>query len=409
MYSPLIVDRALHALKAKGVRFQRRPVEESIDVTEKLTRLLDAEGRPTRAWTGAEQDFMRSEAILSRYDFNYFSDRYGSRQITGEMGGGIGPAPWFPSQKRSLQLIAAKEEENYRNLANYGQSEGILIVWHKSRQQGATTIARLITGHRMTMYKNIRAITASLDIDRVDMLYEKDKIWYDNLPFFLKPEMAYDVKSSHFEFKGTKSRILYQQANQKAGIGTSGQFDVGHMTEVALWENAWRLRMDFLPAVPQAHTTFLGFESTANGRGKGNFWYEFTEDVRHKHRGFEQWIYVFTPWYINPIKNIRIPPVDWTPGPMAEDHAAMVERTSSEFTGGETIRLSRQQLYWWESEFEQARKLDELPTFFTNYCATPEQSFQHSRRAALPYEVIERMRAQALNGMPYHVGIAETI
>jgi hypothetical protein len=409
VYSPLIVDRALHALKAKGMRFQRRAIEESIDISAKMGKILDKDGNPQRPWTAQEQEFMRSEVILCRHDFRYWADRYGIREITGEMGGGIGPSPFFASQERALELIAAREEENYKSLAKHGFSEGILAVWHKSRQQGATVINRLITGHRMIFYPNTRAITASLDISKVDMLYAKDKVWYDNLPFFMKPELEYDVKAEHIAFKTLKSRLAYEQANQKAGVGTSGQFDMAHMTEVALWPNPWRLRNDFFPTIPQSHKTFIGFESTAWGRGKGNFWWEFTEDVRKKHRGFESWIYVFTPWYINPIKNRRVPPEGWAVSSMAKDHADMVERTSPEFTGGHTIRLTDDQVYWWESEFEQARKSDDLPAFFTNYCATPEQSFQHSRRSALPYEVIEKMRARALNGMPYAIAHAEAV
>ncbi len=118
---------------------------------------------------------------------------------------------------------------------------------------------------------------------------------------------------------------------------------------------------------------------------------------------------MFTPWYINPIKNRRVPTDSWVPSAMAIDHREMVERTSPEFTGGHTIRLTDEQLFWWDQEFEQARKSDDLPAFFTNWCATPEQSFQHSRRSALPYEVIEKMRARALNGMPYYIAHAEAV
>jgi hypothetical protein len=78
-----------------------------------------------------------------------------------------------------------------------------------------------------------------------------------------------------------------------------------------------------------------------------------------------------------------------------------VERTSGEFTG-HTVRLTRDQLYWWETEFEQADADDTLPMFLTNYCATPEQSFQHHAASAFGVKTIEWMRStSSIKGIPY--------
>jgi hypothetical protein len=83
----------------------------------------------------------------------------------------------------------------------------------------------------------------------------------------------------------------------------------------------------------------------------------------------------------------------------------MIERTSAEFCG-RVIRPDRYQLYWWETEREMYRKGETEHTlyhFLTNYCATPEESFQHSTGSALPPETLEFMRTSAHPGMPYHV------
>ena len=61
---------------------------------------------------------------------------------------------------------------------------------------------------------------------------------------------------------------------------------------------------------------------------------------------------------------------------------------------GETVRLTRDQLYWWESEWKRNKEQGTLNMFFTNYPATPEQSFQHHNMSALPLETIEWMRAK---------------
>ncbi len=257
---------------------------------------------------------------------------------------------------------------------------------------------RLITLHRMLLWRNTRSIAGSLDIDKVHELYVRDKTILDNLPPFLAPSIEFDVKDSHISFSSLKSRLTYQQSNQKAGVGTGQQFDISHMTEVALWEYADRLKFDFLPAVPQSPTTFVAFESTANGRG--NFWHTFCTDVRAQHEGFQSWLFIFTPWYIEGKKYRRAAPDGWHPNQVTVEHAELIERTSAEFCG-EKVAPGPDQLYWWETEYQMYKREGSLNIFLSNYCATPEQSFQHSTRSALPLEVIERMRSTSLMGMPY--------
>lgn len=405
MYSESIVDRKIHALAARGILVTRRSVDEVVSVTEKLqAKFIDSKG--AAPLTVRESDFIRNEQRLCRLDFRYWALRYGFIELDTSVSAiaGQGRIPEFwPSQEAALALIAKREEQSYAEFKQYGFTDGIMAVWHKTRQQFATATMRLITGHRMTLFNGTRAIAASLDDTKIGEIYKRDHIWLDNLPWFLKPEMKFDVKNGGMTFEKLASSITYQQANQEAGVGTGQQFDISHMTEVALWPDPWRLQFDFLPAVPKALTTFVAFESTANGRGQYNFWHQFTEYIRKREEGFERWIYVFTPWYVNTNKNRLIPPEGWEPAEFTLQHAELVERTSPEFCNGQTIRPSSPQLYWWETEFKQAQKMGTLNVFLTNYPATPEQSFQHSALAALPHETVEWMRATALMGMPYNI------
>jgi len=397
LYSPAIAEKRLFTLAQRGVKVTPRSVDASISISTKLNQIAKE-----REFRDDEQEFIRSETVLCRNDFRYWAARYAFVELDASAGGGVGPIDFWESQRRALELIAKREEEIYEEYGKHGFSDGILSVWHKSRQLGATAIMRMISVHRMTTRKLTRCIAASLDEQKKHELYVRDKVILDNLPLFLNPRIEFDVKDQHISFEGLKSRISYQQANQQAGVGTGQQFDISHMTEVALWPNAYRLKFDFLPAVPQAPSTFVGFESTANGRG--DFWHEFTEDIRLKHYGFTHWLYIFTPWYIESKKYRRAAPGEWTPGVVAQEHAELVERTSPDYAGKKVV-LSRDQLYWWETEYEQNRKEGTLHMFLTNYCATPEQSFQHSTGSALPLETIEWMRAGTQLGMPYQVSV----
>lgn len=399
MYSPLIVDKTLFNLQKAGHTFKRRDVAQCQEVSRRLKELIDAKtSQYKRALTPDERDFMRSETILCRHDFRYFVERYGNIDLDASVGGGVGPLIYWASQERAHALIAAREEEIQHEYEKHGFSDGILTVWHKSRQLGATAFMRLVNAHRMLLWRNTRCVAGSLDIDKIHELYVRDKTVIDNLPPFLSPTIEFDVKDSHIAFEALKSRLTYQQANQRAGVGTGQQFDISHMTEVALWEYADRLKFDFLPAVPQSPNVFVAFESTANGRG--NFWHEFTEDIRAKHEGFEHWTYIFTPWYIETKKYRRAASDDWRPNQVTIEHAELVTRTSKEYTGRK-VELTRDQLYWWQTEYQMHKREGTLHIFLSNYCATPEQSFQHSTRSAIPLETVEWMRSTAIPGMPY--------
>lgn len=402
MYSAEIVERNLHALRKTGVKYKRRTPAECWETAEKLAKVVDKpKGRLHRAFLPEEHEFMASEALLCRVDFRYFAERYGNIQRDPQFGeGGIGPITFWESQERALRLIAKREEEVAAEHAAHNFSEGILTVWHKARQLGATAMMRQICMHRMIFYTNTRLIAASTDEDKVHKLYTRDHIILDNLPFYLRPSLKFDTKDQHLTLD-SGSQMLYQQANQRSGIGTGDQYDVFHFTELGLWEYAERLEFDFFPAIPKSRYTFGGMESTGNGRG--NFWHEFSESVRNREPGFERWTYIFAPYYIEPRKYSRIAPDDWRPSAVTQQHAGMVEKTSPDVIGT-TYRLTRNQMYFWETEREMYRRGGTLHLFFTSYCATPEESFQHTNNAALPVETLEWMRASSsIPGMPYIV------
>ena len=406
MYSPEIVERKISALERRGIKVERKSVDEVVSVTNRLQDKYQKSNGQAQL-TARESEFIKNEQRLCRIDFRYWALRYGHIEFDTSVteGGGTGLIPQFwPSQERALLLIAKREEQAYKEIAEHGFTDGIRCVWHKTRQQFATATMRLITGHRMTLIRGTRCIAASLDEKKLGEIYKRDHIWLDNLPWFLKPAIEFDVKNASMQFEARpKSAITYQAANQEAGIGTSAQFDISHMTEVALWPDPWRLQFDFDPAAPKALSTFVAFESTANGRGQYNFWHQFTEYIRKREEGFERWIYIFTPWYVNSNKNRLPAPEGWEPEDFTKEHAELVERTSPEFTGGETIRLGRDQLCWWQQDYKLHKKMGTLNIFLTNYPATPEQSFQHSALAAMPLETIEWMRSTSTMGMPYHL------
>jgi hypothetical protein len=321
-------------------------------------------------------------------------------QKDGSVGGGVGRVKFWASQELALEKISSIEEEQWDAHLRGNIVDGICVVMHKSRQLGATALSRIILCHRLTNYRHMRGMAASIDDDKIMELYDRDKLCIDNLPFYLKPEIGYDVKAEHLYFSKLDSRILYQQSRQQSGLGQGRQFDLAHLTECAFWPYPNMIELDFFPTLPLGINTLCMLESTANGMG--GWWYDFTEDVR---KGLQRrWRYIFAPWYIESKKNKAHPPSTWNPTDLTMQHARKVYETSRQFTGRDVL-LDKEQLYWYETERSAALRRGKLNLFLTNYCATPEESFQHTGNSQFSVETLERIRLGTINPHYYDISI----
>ena len=415
MYSPEIVSRRLHQLKKAGIEVQRFPRERSIEIAGKLEALrrdprgnLLPDNALSRPLDDREKAFISSERALCKADFTYWAVRYACMELDPGVGhgAGIGPAPFLESQERFVTLVGRREEVCFAELAKHNFTAGILVYDHKTRQVGHTEISRMLTIHRMIFWPAQRAFAAALRDDETGTgeLYRRDKIILDNLPFWMKVDPYPDVKNSELGFPAPlSSHITYQAENQQTGIGTGTQQDVSHLTEVSLWSYPHRIRYSFVPSIPKAVSTLHIQEATS--AGKGGYWQEVTEAARWKRPGFEDFIYVFIPWWMNVSKYRANPPDDWRPDEHTVKHAEMIERTSPEFNDGVTAHPTRAQLYWWQTTRAMHAQNNETAFFLANYPATPEQSFVNWAQGALPVELIEEMELDVRPPRAYEIQV----
>jgi hypothetical protein len=385
MYSERISQKSIEAIEAKTkIKLIRYDAPKVSEWSAHLDSLVNFKGELARPLKREEHEFIRNERLVSMCDFLYWAPRYCS--IVKD-GGGVGKLDLWESQRLAMQKIARCEEQMHEDAAKGYPVMGIKAVAHKSRQLGMTMLARGILMHRVTLAQHQRCMSASVDDDKVMELYDRDKFILDNLPWWLKPSVGFDVKAEHLYFDKLNTRILYQQSQQSSGLGQGRQFELSHLTECASWKYPKMISLDFLPTIPQSINTFSFEESTAQGRG--NWWHDWTEEVR---RGdHPDWIYIFLPFYAEKSKYRMQPPDDWVPAEITQQLAKRVYKTSPEWVG-KNITLDRQQLFWYETMRKSAHKSGELPLFLTNYCATPEESFQHTTASPFSAELIERLR-----------------
>lgn len=397
MYSDSVTAAAIERLEARlGVSLLRFPAARVADIAEHLSKLRKPDGALKRSLTKEEQSFIRNERLVSQQDFSYWVERYCTIARDAVEGGGIGPFRLWESQQILLRRIAECEERGVEAWSRRETADGILIVDHKDRQVGHTMLARALLMHRLTLHPHTRGMAASVDDDKVQELYDRDKLIWDNLPWYLKPSLEFDVKAAHLYFGILGSRLLYQQGKQQSGLGQGRQFDVAHITEVASLPYPAMLEHDFFPTLPQNPYTLCLLESTAQGRG--NYWHDFTERVRRGRT--TRWVYVFVPYYAEKKKYRRTAPSTWHPSELTLLHAKRVYETSREFTGQDVL-LSRETLYWYETTRQEYQDAGRLNLFLTNYAATPEESFQHTTLSAFSTEVMERIRLDCRPGVAY--------
>lgn len=410
MYSEKITTRHCERIEESlGIKLHRYSPEESWELVAYLNRLdserklYDGSGNFTRT---EYKEFARNEQVLFQQDF-YYSLRYMVIERDGVEGGGVGPfsQTFWESQQILLDLIAKLEEKNEDYFERGYPCDGILIADNKGgRQLGHTMIARAIICHRLIGWPPTRAMSASVDEDKVQELYTRDKLIIDNLPFFLKPtgwgeQAGYDKKASHIQFGDDHgSRILYQNGRQQSGIGTGRQFDVAHLTEVSQFPYPRQIELDFLPTLPQSPQTFCLLETTPQGRK--NWWAAFSERVRQGK--MSRWSYIFVPWYAEPKKYRMHAPDDWRPNEQTMQMAWKVLNTSKEFTGKQ-ITLDRSHLKWWETMYNEAMENNSLNLFLSNYSYTPQMSFQHTTQSAISPEVLDSMRSTTTQGIAYEL------
>ena len=361
--------------------------------------------------TQEERLFIRNERVLGMLSFDYWR-HWATIQRDG---GGVTnfDHPWESTQL-ILKFVAQIEEEMHDAVARgemtpysiAGQPKpavpGILVVLNKSRQLAATTTGRVITMHRLTTQRDRRALAASVDDDKIQEMYDRDKLIYDNLPFWLKPPIQYDEKAGHIHLGDVNSRILYQVSSQKSGIGVGRQIDIHHLTELSTWLNPAAVELDFFPTIPRSLATFGLEESTPYGRG--NWWHEWTEKVRKGHS--DRWRYLFIPWYAELSKYRTNVPTDWKPSEAAMLHAQKVADTSAQYVGHRVL-LPPSNLRWWEVTREEYRKSNRLNFFLTNWSATPEESFQHSATTAFDAELLADLRDRTRTGVAYEIGLTQ--
>ena len=405
MYSQTLVDRTRAALEAT---FADRlphglldiPPEDIAGWRTRLSDVFDASfTNQQRALTPEELYFVFSERTRSRIDYAYWAERYSTINIDAST---IGPLyPLWESQKLILAEIGRIQLE--RTESNY--PDGVLIDILKARQLGASTLCSSILCHRTTTHPHTFGLLASDVPDNSAFLYDMYERQLDHLPWWMKPTIVERVKNDEIVYD-TGSRLFVGASKSTRGAdklkrdsieGKKGQLGrgrtiaVGHLSEIATWTNPHQIDSSFLPTVPYSPVVFVAKESTAQGWGPRNWWYQ---DWQLAKAGKSRTRAIFIPWYAEPTK-YRLPaPLSWSPADETLVHARRAEEFGPRWMH-RSVSLTRDQLYWYEQARSVADEKDVLGDFLQEFPADDEEAFQMAGHSIFTVKTIERIKAQS--------------
>lgn len=371
---------------------------------DQLRDAVDAKGTLTRPLTDAEQTFILHERLLQTLDYRYWSERYAV--IAKETQEAAPLTPRWASQDLFLQHLAAIELNHLQR----GHPDGILVNVLKARQLGLSTETACILAHRLSTQTSLRGLIAGDVKEQSEYLFGMVELALASLPWWLQPSDAAHQTGRFWGYHRTKSSLrtawgksarggLQEREKAKGNIGRGRTYGAAHLSELSTWERPEQLDDAFLPGVPVRARTFVVFESTAKGRY--DWWHQHWNQAE---RGVGRFHNIFIPWYIEPDKYWLPPPEGWTPRATTLAHADEVERDSPRWGFGRTTRLTREQLYWYESTrqtyddegrgAEFAADGRRLATFYEEYPASPRDAFQSAGVSIFPPTVLDRLKTQ---------------
>jgi hypothetical protein len=288
--------------------------------------------------------------------------------------GNLIPFKFNAAQKKLLAAIKKQEEA--------GKPVRIIIL--KARQMGFSTAVSGLFFHLTVTAKNINTMIIAHKADASGNIFNKNKLFYDELPLKLKPmRRASNAREIIFENPasgeaerkknpGLRSRIMIETAvNEEAGRGYT--IHNLHLSELAFWPHAGRTMTAVMQAVGDKSRVII--ESTANGIG-GVFYEEWKKAERNEN-GFEP---LFFPWfedagnYMEPENGFKL----------TEDEHELKRR----------FNLSDGQIMWRRVCLKVKCQGNEN-IFHQEYPSTPEEAFIASGRPVFDCEIISRAKLEA--------------
>lgn len=248
----------------------------------------------------------------------------------------------------------------------------VRIMLLKARQIGATTFFTALGFWFACMNRNKSYGIVAHRLDSAYSIFNKCKIFYNNLPKEMRPATTqFSSEGITFDKKngmGINSKIQFATVNE--GVFRGQTLSYLHLSECAFWEgNVQAIENSLAPTIAYLPGTIIVRESTANGY---NF---FKDDWDRAKRGESGYATYFFGWQDHEEYKLH-PPIDFVPD-------------ETELKIQKEFNLTIEQIYWRHHTIMADYSGDET-WFSQEYPMTPEEAFVASGTSVFnPKTIVE--------------------
>jgi hypothetical protein len=255
----------------------------------------------------------------------------------------------------------------------------------------SSTLTQGMIFHETAFNEATNTLIVAQDPDQADYLFSMSVRCFENLPWWLRPQVRYHSKGRYMVFdseipgmRGLHSEIFVQAANKLSGVSVGKTVNAAHLSELSIWDNAEILTEQIFPALSPNAIAVL--ESTA--RGADGFWFDFWCEAEDSW-GDEDWEWkpIFIEWFR--CRDYSLPIQDKATFKLTEEE----EKIKAKVCKDSDYELTDEQFNWRRVKRKETIKIKGDDTSFRQeYPLNAEESFQVSGLCAFPkdklYEII---------------------
>ncbi len=393
---PLTYHSAAHIEKARAL------LDDLVDVDK---------GGLKRNLAPDEITFITNERSLCSLDARYYLSRYAYIVNWQKQ-----PQLFTPNVAQALML------DIWAGLERQGRAIHVLQL--KARRLGVSTLSELEIARRVQFMPYTNAVVASADPTKSVLMAEMIKFCWERMPWWLMPKTTRIQNRMPVEFGEINTGITIQAGNQFNGVARGATPSCYHVSEIAEWVDAEEL-IDgaLLRAIIDTPNVFGMIEGT--GKGRGNFLHKTWELLKTEWpAGRARQMPVFLPWYVGTDiypsaaeMRARPIPAGWIPSDRTVRHAEKARKyvlanpLLFEYLARRAPdwQMPREQMWFYEIEYEAAKKKKTLNIFLAEMASDEFDAFQSSNIPVVDQEVLMSYRERVRPPIACYTIIGEQI
>jgi hypothetical protein len=372
--------------------------EQSVAEKSKTKIIFKDEASKKEFQSDKIQTFIKNETILSKFDCFYWMERYYKISDIRNI--------FIQYRHNDAQNVWARIHSRLEGLGR-----AIRTLDLKARQVGKTTFAQGVVEHRLQFYTDIKSMIASKDETSTGKMADMFVDSMNKQPFWLRPQLRNFERGSEYIYDNGSGLFLGWGTQRTLAKGTT--VTVSHLSEIASFKYfVEAIENALMRAMHETIWLLQVFEGTAERRDD-DFHKKVKETIQSMERGISSLYFSFIPYFVR--SDIYPPPAyitgrsaafaDYIPSTETLMHAKKAENwVKSNIDMREVLgsnwQMSKETMFWYETEKNAAIARDELGVFLSQVPADWEEAFQHAGKTIYPIELINSYENKAQGIIP---------